>query len=137
MGHEASPRGLDVLSVGMPQSDSSNSTVPGQAKIVLNTRYYSNDVRAKLTTDIERVVRGECLASGTEVEPMIEYSDHGEITDNDPKTFAMIRPIMDAVLGDDSTDVVLWTASGDSSGLPRGLNCPYAYWTVGATPWDT
>ena len=68
---------------------------------------------------------------------MIEYSDHGEVTDNDPEAFATIRPVMDAVLGDDSTDAVPWTASEDFSDLPRGLNCPYVYWTVGATPRDT
>lgn len=137
VGREIPPHEFGVLSVGTLQSGNSNNTIPGQAKIVLNIRYYSNDIRAKLIAGIERVVRGECLASGTEVEPVIEYSDHGEVTDNDPEAFATIRPVMDTVLGDDSTDAVPWTASEDFSDLPRGLNCPYVYWTVGATPRDT
>lgn len=134
VGLEIAPHEFAVLSVGTLQSGNSNNTIPGKARIVLNIRYYSNEVREKLIAGIERVVRGECLASGTEVEPVIEYSDHGEVTDNDPEAFATIRPVMDAVLGDDSADAAAWTASEDFSNIPRALGSPYVYWTVGATP---
>lgn len=134
VGREIAPHEFAVLSVGTLQSGNSNNTIPGQAKIVLNIRYYSNEVREKLITGIERVVRGECIASGTEVDPVIEYSDHGEITDNDSAVFATIRPALDAVLGADSVDAEAWTASEDFSNIPRALGSPYVYWTVGATP---
>lgn len=134
VGREIPPSEFGVLSVGTLQSGNSNNTIPGQARIVLNIRYYSDEVRTKLISGIERVVRGECVASGTEVDPVIEYSDHGDVTDNDQVVFDTIRPVMDAVLGDDSTDAEPWTASEDFSNIPRALGSPYVYWTVGATP---
>nr|WP_240394056.1 amidohydrolase [Corynebacterium lactis] len=136
VGREIAPSEFGVISVGTLQSGNTNNTIPGQAKILLNIRYYSNEVRAKLIGGIERVVRGECMASGTEVEPLIEYSDHGEVTDNDADVFAKIRPVFDGVLGDDSVDATAWTASEDFSNIPRALGSPYVYWTVGATPRD-
>lgn len=134
VGREIPPSEFGVLSVGTLQSGNSNNTIPGQARIVLNIRYYSNEVRAKLISGIERVVRGECVASGTEVDPVIEYSDHGEVTDNNQRVFDTIRPVMDSVLGDNSADALPWTASEDFSNIPRALGSPYVYWTVGATP---
>lgn len=136
VGREVPPGEFGVISVGTLQSGNSNNTIPGQARIVLNIRYYSEQVRHILVQGIERVVRGECIASGTDVEAEIKYSHHGEVTDNDPRVFATIRPTFDALLDDDSIDAVRWTASEDFSTIPRGLGSPYVYWTVGATPRD-
>ncbi|ALA67579.1 metal-dependent amidase/aminoacylase/carboxypeptidase [Corynebacterium lactis RW2-5] len=136
VGREIPPSEFGVISVGTLQSGNSNNTIPGQARIVLNIRYYSNEVRAKLIGGIERVVRGECMASGTDIEPVIDYSDHGEVTDNSSEAFERIRPVFDAVFGDESVDAQAWTASEDFSNIPRALGSPYVYWTVGATPRD-
>lgn len=134
VGREVSPHEFAVVSVGTLQSGNSNNTIPGTARIVLNIRFYDNDVRTILVNAIERVVRGECYASGVPVEPTIIYSDHGEVTDNDPEVFAQLRPSFDEVFGTDSIDAARWTASEDFSDIPRGLGSPYLYWTVGVTP---
>ncbi|MEJ5920662.1 amidohydrolase [Corynebacterium sp. H78] len=139
VGREVPPHEFGVVSVGTLQSGNSNNTIPGTARIVLNMRFYSNDVRTTLIDGIERIVRGECIASGCDSEPVITYSDHGEVTDNSTELFQTIRPVFDAILGDDSIDATAWTASEDFADIPRGLGSPYVYWTVGATPreqWD-
>lgn len=136
VGREVSPHDFAVVSVGTLQSGNSNNTIPGTARIVLNIRYYSTEVRAQLIDGIERVVRGECLASGCPVDPVIEYSDHGEVTDNDDSVYERVRPAFDAVFGDESVTMTPWTASEDFSDIPRGLGSPYVYWTIGATPRD-
>lgn len=136
VGREIPPHEFGVVSVGTLQSGNSNNTIPASARLVLCIRFYSNEVRQKLIDGIERVVRGECLASGVEREPEFTYSDHGEVTDNSLEVFETIRPTFDAVLGEDSVDATAWTASEDFSNIPRALGSPYVYWTVGATPRD-
>lgn len=139
VGREIPPHEFGVVSVGTLQSGNSNNTIPASARLVLCIRFYSEEVRRKLIDGIERVVRGECLASGVEREPEFTYSDHGEVTDNSVEVFQAIRPTLDAVLGEDSIDATAWTASEDFSNIPRALGSPYVYWTVGATPrnqWD-
>ena len=134
VGREVLPSEFAVVSVGTLQSGNSNNTIPQTAKLVLNCRYYSEEVRQKVTASIERVARGEAMASGCAQEPTFEYCCRGEITDNSADVFAKVRPAFDAVFAADSVDAEAWTASEDFSVIPRGLGSPYLYWTVGATP---
>ncbi|MDK8768482.1 amidohydrolase [Corynebacterium freneyi] len=140
VGREVSPHEFAVISVGTLSSGNSNNTIPGHARIVLNIRYYSDEVRTILINAIERMVRAECAASGADVEPRFTYSDHGNVTDNDPEVFADVRAAFDGVFGDESVTAERWTASEDFSDIPNAFDCPYVYWTVGVTPrelWDS
>lgn len=140
VGREISPEEFAVISVGTLQSGNTNNTIPSEAKLVLNCRFYNDNVKHKVYRAIDRVVRGECIASGIEDEPIIEYFAHGELTDNDPEVFSQVRHTFNAVFGEDSFTGDRWTASEDFPAIPRALNSPYLYWTVGATPreqWET
>ncbi|HHU45538.1 MAG TPA: amidohydrolase [Actinomycetales bacterium] len=139
VGREVSPHEFAVISVGTLTSGNSNNTIPGHARIVLNIRFYSDEVREILIAAIERVVRAECMASGADVEPRFGYSDHGDVTDNDPEVFAAVREAFDGVFGEESVTAERWTASEDFSDIPNAFGSPYVYWTVGVTPreqWD-
>ena len=80
VGREVSPEDFAVISVGTLQSGNSNNTIPHEARLVLNCRFYNDKVKKKVYRAIERVVRGECMASGIEEEPHLEYFAHGELT---------------------------------------------------------
>lgn len=134
VGREIAPHDFAVVSVGTLESGNSNNTIPGSARIVLNCRTYSEDVRATLYSAIERVVRAECLASGMPIEPIFRYFAHGPITMNDPEVFARVRANFDEVFGEDSFTGDPWTASEDFSAIPDAFGAPYLYWTIGATP---
>lgn len=139
VGREVSPEDFAVVSVGTLQSGNSNNTIPGEARLVLNCRFYDDIVKERVYRAIERVVRGECLASGIEEEPGIRYFAHGELTDNDPMVFNTVRENFDEVFGADSRTAERWTASEDYASIPDSLGSPYLYWTVGVTPreqWD-
>lgn len=131
VGREVSPEDFAVVTVGTLSSGHTNNTIPDTATLVLNCRFYSDDVKHRVYAAIERVVRAECLASGCEREPEFSYSNHGELTDNSPEVFSTVRPAFDAVFGTDSTDATRWTASEDFSEIPRAFGVPYLYWTVG------
>ena len=97
VGREVSPEHFAVVTVGTLTSGHTNNTIPGSATLVLNCRFYDDDVKARTYAAIERVVRGECIASGCEKEPTFTYSNHGELTDNSPEVFGKVRPLFDAV----------------------------------------
>ncbi|MDK6302724.1 amidohydrolase [Corynebacterium sp. UMB9976] len=139
VGREVDPNDFAVISVGSLIAGHTNNTIPSEAKLVLNCRFYNTEVRDRTYEAIERVIRGECLASGVTGEPTIEYSARGELTDNDAELFRTVRPYFDAVFGGQSQDSERWTASEDFSEIPRHFGCPYLFWTVGVTPtaqWD-
>ncbi|OKX81050.1 amidohydrolase [Corynebacterium glutamicum] len=136
VGREVSPEDFAVISVGTLQSGNTNNTIPASARLVLNCRFYNDKVKHKVYRAIERVVRGECLASGIEEEPVIEYFAHGDLTDNTPVVFDTVRPVFDDVFGEDSIDAYRWTASEDFPSIPKAFNSPYLYWTIGVTPRD-
>ncbi|PLW00569.1 carboxypeptidase [Corynebacterium ulcerans] len=136
VGREIAPQDFAIISVGTLESGHSNNTIPGNARIVLNCRMYSNEVRRKLYAAIERVVQAECAASGVTVPPTFRYFAHGPLTENDPHVFARVRANFDHVFGADSRTASQWTASEDFSNIPMAFNSPYLFWTVGATPRD-
>ncbi|PRQ12524.1 amidohydrolase [Corynebacterium sp. 13CS0277] len=134
VAREVSPFDFAVVSVGTLRAGNTNNTIPNEATLVLNCRFYSESVRDKVYAAIERVVRAEAQASGCEKEPTFAWSCHGELTDNTPGAFAQVRPVFDAVFGQESVDATPWTASEDFSNIPRHFGCPYLFWTVGVTP---
>lgn len=133
VGREIAPQDFAVISVGTLESGHSNNTIPGKARIVVNCRTYSETVKAKLYAAIERVVRGECAASGCHP-PTFRYFAHGPLTDNDPHVFARVRANFDAAFAKESRTANRWTASEDFANIPAAFGVPYLYWTVGCTP---
>ncbi|RAV33548.1 amidohydrolase [Corynebacterium heidelbergense] len=136
VGREVPPDEFAVITVGTLSAGHTNNTIPQTATLVLNCRFYNTDQRDRVYRAIERVVRGECVASGVSADPEIEYSAHGELTDNDEGVFARVRPTFDAVFGSESVDAERWTASEDFSEIPRHFGVPYLFWTVGITDQD-
>lgn len=134
VGREVSPFDFAVVTVGSLIAGHTHNTIPEEATLVFNCRFYNDEVKQRTYEAIERVVRAEALASGCEKEPTFEYSFHGELTDNDAAVFDRVRPAFDAVLGKRSVDATPWTASEDFSFIPRAFGVPYLFWTVGMTP---
>lgn len=133
VGRETAPDEFAVITVGTLSSGHTNNTIPDSATLVLNCRFYDTAVRDRTYRAIERVVKAECDASGCEQAPEIEYSAHGELTDNDSAVFEHVRPVFDATFDQRSLTAEPWTASEDFSEIPRHFGVPYLFWTVGAT----
>lgn len=133
VGRETAAEDFAVVSVGTISAGHTNNTIPDTATLVLNCRFYDAAVRDRTYTAIERVIQAECLASGTPAPADIVYSAHGELTDNDAGVHAVVRPVLDAVFGEDSADAPRWTASEDFSEIPRHFGVPYEFLLIGCT----
>lgn len=134
VGREINPNDFAVITVGSLISGHTNNTVPGEATLVLNCRFYDDDVKRKTYQAIKRIVHAECQASGCERAPEFRYSNHGELTENDPVVYSHVRYTFDEVFGEESVDAQRWTASEDFSNIPRAFGAPYFFWLVGVTP---
>ncbi|MGV0341512.1 amidohydrolase [Corynebacterium mastitidis] len=140
VGREVDPNEFAVVTVGSLRSGTTNNIIPDTAEIVLNCRFYNEDVKRHVLRAIRRVVTAECEASGSPVPPQFEFFSHGELTDNSPTVYERVRPVFDDVFGADSVDSARSTVSEDFSHIPRALGVPYLFWLVGCTPrevWDT
>jgi len=139
VAREMAPDEPAVLTVGSVHGGTKSNIIPDEAVLEINTRSYSEATRRRLRAAIERIVRGECAASGAPREPEFEVYDSFPSTENDPAATARVADAFAAWFGDQAGELPLQTASEDFSDIPRALGVPYTYWGIGgvdAATWD-
>ena len=71
VAREVAPGEFAVVTVGRLAAGTKSNIIPDEAVIELNIRAYDRDTRELLVGAIERVVRGECAASGSPTDPSL------------------------------------------------------------------
>lgn len=126
------PGDFGVVTVGSIQAGSKSNIIPDSATLLLNVRTYDNAVRDTVLEAIERIVRGECEASGCPKEPDFEYYDRFPLTTNDEATTQQVRDAFVSHFGEDRVlDLAPIPASEDFSIIPDAFGVPYTYWGIG------
>ena len=136
VGREVDPADFAVVTVASMHAGTTNNIIPGEAELVLNCRFYSDRVKAKVYSAIKRVVHAEVLASGSLDQAMISFFAHGELLDNDEEVFTRVRAQFDDVFGDASVTADPKTVSEDFPVIGQAYGAPYFFWLVGCTPHD-
>lgn len=139
VGREVAPDEFFVISVGTLRSGDTNNIIPDRAELVLNTRYYNEELAERVYAALTRVVQAEVQASGSTKEPEFHFYAHGEVVDNNEAVFDRVRGTFDATFGKHSVTAQRSTVSEDFTYLPKAWNVPYLFWFVGSTPrqlWD-
>ncbi len=139
VGREVAPDEFFVISVGTLRSGDTNNIIPDSAELVLNTRYYDEELAERVYAALKRVVQAEVDASGSTQEPVYHFYAHGEVVDNNDAVFNRVRRTFDATFGEQSVTAQRSTVSEDFTYLPKAWNVPYLFWFVGSTPrklWD-
>lgn len=132
VSREIAPHHFGVVTVGSVHAGHTSNTIPDRAELLVSLRAYQTWVRDTLRKAVERVVRGECLASGTPLEPTFEYYDSCPATDNDPKTEAVVRRAFIAHFGVERVHHLPQVpAREDFSIIPDAFGTPYTYWGIG------
>lgn len=139
VGREVDPDDFAVISVGQLNAGKTNNIIPDSAELVLNCRFFDNATKRRIYSSIRRIVEAECTASNSPTPPQFEFFAHGELIDNSPEVFAIVRPSFDRIFGTNSVDAIRTSVSEDFSNLPAAFRSPYMFWTIGCTPaeqWD-
>ena len=136
VGREVNPADFAVVTVGSMSAGKAINIIPNDAELVLNCRFYSDKVKARVYAAIERVVHAEVAASGASGKATIEYFAHGELLDNDAAIYSAVRENFDAIFGPESTTSDPKTVSEDFPIIGQAFGAPYFFWLIGCTPRD-
>ena len=121
-----------VLTVGQIHAGTKNNIIAAEATLGLSVRTFEASVRAKMLTSIERVVRGEALASGSPREPEIALEEHFPLTINDPDASARVKAALVARFGAEKLiDPGAVAGSEDVGILATAAGVPLVYWLLG------
>jgi amidohydrolase len=131
VAREIAPGEFAVLTVGQLVAGTKSNIIPDHAVLQVNIRAYSESTRTQLIDAIKRVVRGECVASGSPKDPEFEIYDEYPLTANDPEVTARVAAAFKDYFGDRTFTAPRQSASEDFSVIPDALGVPYTYWAVG------
>lgn len=129
-----------VLTVGRIEAGTRPNIIPAEARISLNLRTRSEQVRERMIAAVRRIAAGECAAAGCPREPEVTVGASFPSTVNDAATDERVAGVHREVFGSAAVlDPGPAMASEDFPHLAvDGL--PYAYWLVAVTPpdvWET
>lgn len=137
VSRETRPGQFAVLTVGALNAGSAANIIPDRAQLLLNIRTYDVARRQQIIDSIQRIVRGECQASGSPQEPQFELYDQFPLTSNDAAANDRIIKAFEAHFDQGQVyQAEPATASEDFSVIPDAFGIPYAYWTVGCADPD-
>jgi amidohydrolase len=121
-----------VLTVGQLHAGTKSNIIAADATLGLSVRTFDADVRAKMLSSIERVVRGEAIASGSPMEPVIELDEHFPLTVNDPDASARVRSALAERFGAGKViDPGPVAGSEDVGILATEAGVPLVFWLLG------
>ncbi|MCY1043003.1 amidohydrolase [Corallococcus sp. bb12-1] len=140
VSRELSPLEAAVVTVGHFQAGNRANVIPDEALLELTVRTEDDAVMARVLAAIERVVKGEALASGSPKPPLVEVVANTPVNRNDTALIRRVQAAHATWFGQDAlVPGVLATASEDFPFFARGPErpVPTAYWYVGITPLKT
>ncbi|MCX5049658.1 MULTISPECIES: amidohydrolase [unclassified Streptomyces] len=139
VSREIAARESAVLTVGRIEAGTRHNIIPSEARISLNLRTQSDEVRERMIAAIRRIAAGEALAAGCPREPEVTVGATFPVTMNDADTDRRIAAVHEEVLGAGTVlDFGPVMGSEDFPYLAQG-QIPYSYWFVTTTPaevWD-
>ncbi len=121
-----------VVTVGALHAGNAGNVIPERAEMRISLRSYDADVRNRLMTSIERIVRAEAAASGAPQEPEVDLQESFPVLVNDPDACARTQGGFDRDLGPGLTvDPGKVTGSEDVGLLATAAGVPLVYWLLG------
>ena len=140
VAREVDPGEAAVVTVGSVVAGEAENVIPETAVLKVNVRSRSEEGRRRVLGAIERVVRGECEASGCEKAPVIEETTRFPLTHNEE---GATRKVMEGFgghfggnFGEEGPQV---NASEDVGVLATSVGRPLCFWHFGGVEegvWD-
>ncbi|MDO5683998.1 MAG: amidohydrolase [Propionibacteriaceae bacterium] len=132
VSRELAPGQFGVVTVGSIHVGNAPNVISDRAELQVNVRAYDNDVRDKILKSIDRIVRGECEASGSPQEPTFETIATFPLTVNDEAVTRTVTESLVAALGADRVhQLAPVPASEDFSIIPAAFGVPFTFWGFG------
>ena len=121
-----------VITVGSFHGGTKHNIIPGEVKLQITVRSFSDEVRARLLEGIRRTAKGEAIAAGAP-EPLVEIRDH-EFTPaliNDTVLAKETAQTLGATFGTDRVKVRAPILGGEDFSRYGRAGVPVFMWFVG------
>ncbi|MGW2899705.1 amidohydrolase [Streptomyces sp. NPDC001212] len=126
-----------VVTVGALQAGTKDNIIPDEARLQLNIRTYTPQVRRTVLDAVERIVRGEAAAAGAQRDPEISTLHTFPLMVNDEEACARTMAAIGDVVGHDKlTDPGASSGSEDVGVFGTSANVPVCYWLLGGVDPD-
>ncbi|MGW1137915.1 amidohydrolase [Streptomyces zhihengii] len=133
VSRECAPAEQVVLTVGSLRAGERANVIPDRAELALSLRAVDDRALDRVRAAVERVVRAECAASGSEDPPDITVTSRAPALTPDPAATAALRRVHGAALGPGRVlTAPLLGAVEDYAHFGAG-GVPLAYWLLGTT----
>ena len=135
VSRETNPFDPVVITVGTIHGGTKNNIIPDEVKLSLTVRTYKPEVRRRVLAAIERVAKGEAVASGAPKEPMVQVIPRVNATYNDPALTKLLVTNLQSVLGQANVVEIEPTMVGEDfaefnlAGIPSAI-----FWIGGVNP---
>ena len=121
-----------VVTVGFVSAGTKSNIIPAEAALGISIRSFSDPVRDRVVSAVERIVRAEARASGAPREPEFAVTERYPVTVNDPDATERTNNAFRAAFGDDRVfDPGLIAGSEDVGNLATAAGVPLVYWFLG------
>jgi hippurate hydrolase len=131
VSREVPPGEFAVLTIGRLTVGTKSNIISDRAVLELNIRTFDDGTRNLVLDAVNRIVTGECSASGSPKEPEFELYDHYPLTSNDPDVTTRVAASFQRHFGDRASTLDRQSASEDFSEIPDSLGVPFTYWGIG------
>jgi amidohydrolase len=145
VSRQANPLEPLVLTVGSLRAGTRSNVIPGEARMNISIRAFSDDLLDRTVAAVERIVRGECSAVDCPQPPEILTTSRAPVNVNDPAAAARVRIAHEGEFG--KQRVIDWPPSMASEDFPLfgaagaklygGPAVPTVYWFTGSTGQST
>lgn len=140
VSREVDPAEPAVVTVGSLQAGETENVIADRAVLKANVRSQSEGTRNRILKSIERIVKGECQASGCTTEPTIEDITSFPMTINDAEATAKLSRNFGVVFNKEfQSNPPASNASEDVSILATSVGKPSIFWFFGGVDqekWD-
>ncbi|CAM5541068.1 hypothetical protein GCM10010329_27960 [Streptomyces spiroverticillatus] len=133
VSRETAPAEQVVLTVGALRAGERANVIPDRAELSLSVRAFSDAALARAVAAVERIVRGECAASGCPAEPEFLVTARSPVLTPDAPSTAALRRVHEELFGGSRVTLAPpLTATEDFPWFGAG-QVPLAYWLLGVT----
>ncbi|KAL4804158.1 hypothetical protein BDV18DRAFT_143922 [Aspergillus unguis] len=139
VSREVDPSDLGVLTVGSLQAGQTENVIADKAEIGIDFRTVKLGTREKIISAVRRIVRAECMASGSPKPPVFTPTRRFPPTDNTDAVANELAKAFAEHFDDFDADTPRTNVSEDFSTLATSRGIPCTFWFLGGIDkelWD-
>ncbi|KAL4799167.1 hypothetical protein BDV19DRAFT_355399 [Aspergillus venezuelensis] len=140
VSREVDPTDLGVLTVGSLQAGQTENIIADRAELGIDFRSVKLETREKIIESVKRIVKAECMASGSPKEPIFTPTRRFPPTNNDDSVAGQLAVTFGEHFGEQfDGDTPRTNVSEDFSTLATSKGVPCCFWFLGGIEhglWD-